>query len=778
VGGGVDAGAFASRRLHEEAAGHAEAHGEAHGEHGEVVHHGTVIWGIEVPSLHSFLDTQAQLGIVLFLVGATLFFEFLKEDVDERFDTYKAVLAHIWSELTVLGFLALVTFILVQYKLLQRISELVFHEEEHLVHMFEAIHFSLFFVLVMFLFLALWLLLSAAETAEMWRMYREFIRNFEKVETVTEKKKAWLLSVNQDKSYVDFGRNACEVELQRTLKSVELEEEKAAKGCPSCFGPVAKLLAKHYHKSNPFKMTMWDVVAARERARFQRMRHAFLLRPLDPKKEHELPPQDFEFATYLLEAIKAFFEHVMHLGVSAWIQVAFVMFIIFEVAAFFGHVGFYILFICGWLLWVVGNMVQQHFEWVVMELMPIKNLQKAEEELAPLRRTSIFYELYKITGKWLRTLDGRQLPEASKNRPAGLERKKTVQSFSSTGKTSHGEDTQREFLHKGVFDRRGAAPKGENKQTILFLGVSAHGGHGHGAHGAHGGGNEGLQHMAMHPAAFVLQFILLASALYYTIIIVYRKPPSFWDWKVAVTTLPVIMLDIFVAPAMIGPMVISLYTESFVDKKLADGVIQAAKFKKFTNAAKLLHAMQSKVRILKKGKKRRASMDAGKEERAPPTYDQLMSTLEGDKRKKAIDLKESFDKFDDDNSDSLEVKELMPLMNSLGINLDDAQVEQLMAELDFNGDGSVSFGEFADRMLEEDEEEDPKEVAGEIFEMLDKDKSGSLTVDELKEAFEDMHTGLEESEILAIVSKLDDDNTGEIEREEFVTALAVIFAEQ
>mmetsp|Transcript_31012 Transcript_31012/g.84858 ORF Transcript_31012/g.84858 Transcript_31012/m.84858 type:complete len:121 (-) Transcript_31012:492-854(-) len=120
----------------------------------------------------------------------------------------------------------------------------------------------------------------------------------------------------------------------------------------------------------------------------------------------------------------------------------------------------------------------------------------------------------------------------------------------------------------------------------------------------------------------------------------------------------------------------------------------------------------------------------------------------------------------------------MPLMNSLGINLDDAQVEQLMAELDFNGDGSVSFGEFADRMLEEDEEEDPKEVAGEIFEMLDKDKSGSLTVDELKEAFEDMHTGLEESEILAIVSKLDDDNTGEIEREEFVTALAVIFAEQ
>eukprot|EP00966_Prymnesium_polylepis_P151215 3493794-Prymnesium_polylepis.1 len=74
-------------------------------------------------------------------------------------------------------------------------------------------------------------------------------------------------------------------------------------------------------------------------------------------------------------------------------------------------------------------MVQQHFEWVVMELMPIKNLQKAEEELAPLRRTSIFYELYKITGKWLRTLDGRQLPEASKNRPAGLERKKTVQSF-------------------------------------------------------------------------------------------------------------------------------------------------------------------------------------------------------------------------------------------------------------------------------------------------------------------------------------------------------------
>ena len=42
---------------------------------------------------------------------------------------------------------------------------MVFSDEQHMVHLFENIHFSLFFVLVMFLCLAIWLLQVRASSS-------------------------------------------------------------------------------------------------------------------------------------------------------------------------------------------------------------------------------------------------------------------------------------------------------------------------------------------------------------------------------------------------------------------------------------------------------------------------------------------------------------------------------------------------------------------------------------------------------------------------------------
>jgi len=275
----------------------------------------------------------------------------------------------------------------------------------------------------------------------------------------------------------------------------------------------------------------------------------------------------------------------------------------------------------------------------------------------------------------------------------------------------------------------------------------------------------------MGPAELVLQFILLSSALYFTILIAYRRPDSFWDWKVAVTALPVLMLDIFVAPNLIAPMILALYTENFVDKKVADSIILKSKFDKFARAAKLLHAMRSRARILQAGKRRLSTAAPYK----PPSYDEIMATADGEKRKKALELKEAFDNFDADKSDSLDVKELTPLMGSLGISLDSSEVQQLVDELDLDKSGTVSFAEFADRMLQEEEEGlPPQDVAKSIFEMLDTDKSGSLTMSELRTAFNNLHTGLSSDDITLIINELDDDDTGDVNEEEFVNAMEKI----
>ena len=169
--------------------------------------------------------------------------------------------------------------------MLQGISEIIFADEEHLVHLFEAIHFSLFFVLVIFLLLALWLLFSAAKTADMWDSYRAFIRSFEKTS----------FHARANKRVLDFGRQECEKELDNECKSTEERLAKVGtfyeKLCGKWLAGMPTYLAKQNLIYNSFNDNVWDMQAARERLRFQRLRHGFLIRPLDVKKPNVLLPQ-------------------------------------------------------------------------------------------------------------------------------------------------------------------------------------------------------------------------------------------------------------------------------------------------------------------------------------------------------------------------------------------------------------------------------------------------------------------------------------------------------
>lgn len=53
------------------------------------------------------------------------------------------MLSEVWAQLTVLGFLALATFLMVQGQFLPYVSDAIYGEEEHLVELFERIHFAL-----------------------------------------------------------------------------------------------------------------------------------------------------------------------------------------------------------------------------------------------------------------------------------------------------------------------------------------------------------------------------------------------------------------------------------------------------------------------------------------------------------------------------------------------------------------------------------------------------------------------------------------------------------
>eukprot|EP00168_Porphyra_purpurea_P018874 TRINITY_DN7236_c0_g1_i10.p5 TRINITY_DN7236_c0_g1~~TRINITY_DN7236_c0_g1_i10.p5 ORF type:complete len:102 (-),score=46.03 TRINITY_DN7236_c0_g1_i10:187-492(-) len=65
---------------------------------------------------------------------------------------------------------------------------------------------------------------------------------------------------------------------------------------------------------------------------------------------------------------------------------------------------------------------------------------------------------------------------------------------------------------------------------------------------------------------------------------------------------------------------------------------------------------------------------------------------------KDSEIFEAFKVFDKDGSGKIDATELRNIMMSLGENLSDEEVNQMIKEADLNGDGEIDFDEFM-RML-------------------------------------------------------------------------------
>ena len=91
--------------------------------------------------------------IVLLLIALTLIFEYAKESIEESADRNMGpIIQGLFGELTVLGFLSMVTFCVTKMGVFDTLGARLFGEgeEEELLEIFESVHFMLFFIMVFF----------------------------------------------------------------------------------------------------------------------------------------------------------------------------------------------------------------------------------------------------------------------------------------------------------------------------------------------------------------------------------------------------------------------------------------------------------------------------------------------------------------------------------------------------------------------------------------------------------------------------------------------------
>ncbi|XP_003476823.2 centrin-4-like [Cavia porcellus] len=132
------------------------------------------------------------------------------------------------------------------------------------------------------------------------------------------------------------------------------------------------------------------------------------------------------------------------------------------------------------------------------------------------------------------------------------------------------------------------------------------------------------------------------------------------------------------------------------------------------------------------------------------------------------EIKEAFDLFDVNGSGTIQVKELKIAMEALGFEPKKEEVEQMIAEIDQEGVGMISFENFFAIMSVKMSEQDEKEEILKAFKLFDDDNTGSITLNNIKRVAKELGENLTDNELQEMLSEADFDGDGAINEEEFL----------
>ena len=135
---------------------------------------------------------------------------------------------------------------------------------------------------------------------------------------------------------------------------------------------------------------------------------------------------------------------------------------------------------------------------------------------------------------------------------------------------------------------------------------------------------------------------------------------------------------------------------------------------------------------------------------------------------KMNEFKEAFNIFDKDRDGYITAKELGDLIRNLGQTPSEAELQNMINEVDINNNGAIDFKEFLDIMIKKLKDSENEEELIEAFKIFDRDGNGLISADELLHVMVSLGENTNLEEIEELIKDADLDGDGFINYEEFV----------
>ncbi|XP_050710472.1 troponin C, isotype gamma-like isoform X5 [Eriocheir sinensis] len=138
-------------------------------------------------------------------------------------------------------------------------------------------------------------------------------------------------------------------------------------------------------------------------------------------------------------------------------------------------------------------------------------------------------------------------------------------------------------------------------------------------------------------------------------------------------------------------------------------------------------------------------------------------------------LRKAFDAFDTDKKGSINVDTITTILRMMGVKVSESNLREIISEVDEDGSGELEFEEFcalAAKFLIEEDEESLKAELKEAFRIYDKQGDGYITTKVLKEILRELDNKLTEEDLDGIIDEVDEDGSGTLDFDEFMTMMA------